>query len=72
MEEKELNRLMEMITNILEANATLNERVRLLEERVAAFEGEQSVGGVILDGTPEYVRRYFDEQSKVKGGIVNG
>jgi len=67
-----MNRIMQMITDISEANAILNEKVTALTERVAVLEGEQSIGGVILDGTPEYVRKYLDEQGITKGGIVNG
>lgn len=48
--------------------ASLAARVSELENKMVEYENQQSKGGVILDGAPEYVKKY----ASVQGGGLDG
>lgn len=59
-------------SRILEEIAALKLEIINLKEEIAVIKEETAGGGVYLDGTPEYVRKYMADKrakDKANGGI---
>lgn len=56
---------MSSIDKVTEMLTALNERVTKLEERIAHLEEGMAAEGVYLDGSPQYVREFVNNE---KGG----